>query len=89
MVNRISFSLFAVLMLLVSTVFGQEVVVDTVQAVQQAATQQNTETGAVNEFFRSNSKIYVAVGILVIIFSCITLYLVRLDRKISRLENEK
>ncbi len=85
MVNRISFSLLAVLMLLVTTVFGQ----DTASAVQQAATQQNTETGAVNEFFRSNSKIYVAVGILVIIFSCITLYLVRLDRKITRLEKEK
>ncbi|MGX5820389.1 CcmD family protein [Chitinophaga lutea] len=50
--------------------------------------QQNTETGAVNEFFRSDSKIYVAVGLLVIIFICIVLYLVRLDRRISKLEKE-
>ena len=85
MVNRISFSIFSALMLLVTAVFGQE----SAETVQQAATQQNTETGPVNEFFRSNSKIYVAVGILVIIFSCITIYLVRLDRKISRLEKEK
>lgn len=85
MVNRISVSFFAALMLLVSAVFGQE----SASAVQQAATQQNTETGAVNEFFRSNSKIYVAVGILVIIFTCITLYLVRLDRKITKLEKER
>ncbi|WP_298717305.1 MULTISPECIES: CcmD family protein [Chitinophaga] len=85
MVNRISVSLFAAFLLLVSVAFGQE----TTTVVQDAASQQNTETGAVNEFFRSDSKIYVAVGILVIIFSCITLYLVRLDRKISRLEKEK
>lgn len=85
MVNRISVSFFALMLLFVSTALGQ----DTASAVQQAAGQQNTETGAVNEFFRSNSKIYVAMGILVIIFSCITIYLVRLDRKITKLEKEK
>jgi ABC-type glycerol-3-phosphate transport system permease component len=48
--------------------------------------QQNTETGLVNEFFRSNEKIYVAAGALVIIFICIILYLVRLEKRLKKLE---
>ncbi|SJZ41628.1 hypothetical protein SAMN04488128_101120 [Chitinophaga eiseniae] len=50
------------------------------------AQQQDTEKGAVNEFFRSNDKIYVIVGVLVIIFLGIVLFLINLDRKISKLE---
>lgn len=37
--------------------------------------------------FRSSGKIYVVVGIITIIFLCIVLYLIRLDKKISKLEN--
>ncbi|WP_291909823.1 CcmD family protein [Chitinophaga sp. CB10] len=51
------------------------------------AQQQNTETGPVNELFRSNGKIYVIVGILVIIFIGIVLFLINLDRKIKKLED--
>lgn len=51
-----------------------------------SAQQQNTEHGAVNELFRSNGKIYVVVGILVIIFLGIVLYLINLDRKIGKIE---
>lgn len=36
--------------------------------------------------FRSNGKIYVVVAVMLIILTGIILYLVRLDRKISRLE---
>jgi hypothetical protein len=61
---------------------------DTARVVTEVVQQQNTETGPVNEFFRSDNKIYVAVGILVIIFTCIILYLVRLDRRIGKLEKE-
>ncbi len=50
------------------------------------AQQQDTEKGALNEFFRSNDKIYVIVGVLVIIFLGIILFLINLDRKISKLE---
>ncbi|ASZ11158.1 CcmD family protein [Chitinophaga pendula] len=50
------------------------------------AQQQNTETGPVNEMFRSNGKIYVVVAVLLIIFIGIIIYLVQLDRKISKLE---
>ncbi|WP_295119165.1 CcmD family protein [uncultured Chitinophaga sp.] len=53
------------------------------------AQQQNTETGAVNEMMRSNGKINVVIGVLVIIFAGIVLYLVRLERKINKLEHEK
>ena len=54
------------------------------------AQQQDTEKGPVNEFFRSNDKIYVVVGILVIIFIGIVLFLISLDRKIGKLEkNDK
>ncbi|RAJ87374.1 hypothetical protein CLV59_101123 [Chitinophaga dinghuensis] len=54
-----------------------------------SAQQQNTETGPVNELFRSNGKIYVIVGILVIIFLGIVLFLVNLDRKIKKLEDRE
>ncbi|NML41261.1 CcmD family protein [Chitinophaga sp. G-6-1-13] len=50
------------------------------------AQQQDTEKGALNQFFRSNDKIYVIVGVLVIIFLGIILFLINLDRKISKLE---
>jgi CcmD family protein len=38
---------------------------------------------------RSNGRIYVVVAVLVVILLGLFLYLVRLDRKISRLEKEK
>jgi CcmD family protein len=38
---------------------------------------------------RHNGKIYVVVSVILIIFIGLILYLVRLDRKISRLEKEK
>jgi hypothetical protein len=48
--------------------------------------QQDTEKGPVNEFFRSNDKIYVIVGVLLIIFAGIVIFLISLDRKITKLE---
>ncbi|RPD38974.1 CcmD family protein [Chitinophaga barathri] len=84
MVKRLSYLLFACFMLSLTSVFGQ----DTARTVTEAVQQQNTETGPVNEFFRSNAKIYVPMGILVIIFIAIVLYLVRLDRRLTKLEKE-
>lgn len=37
---------------------------------------------------RSSGKIYVVVAVLVIIFAGIVVYLIRLDRKITKLEKE-
>lgn len=39
--------------------------------------------------FRSNGKIYVVVAVILTIFAGIIIYLVRLDRKMSRIEREK
>ncbi len=47
------------------------------------------ETGQAESLFRQSGKIYVVVGIIVIIFLLIVLYLVRLDRKISKLEENQ
>ncbi|MBS1562786.1 MAG: CcmD family protein [Bacteroidetes bacterium] len=38
---------------------------------------------------RSNGKIYVVVGVVLIILTGLFLYLIRLDRKITRLEKEQ
>lgn len=38
---------------------------------------------------RSNGKIYVVVGVLLVIFTGIIIYLVRLDRKISAMEKNR
>ena len=38
------------------------------------------------DLMRSNGKIYVLVGVIVIIFAGITVYLISTDRKISKLE---
>lgn len=38
--------------------------------------------------FRSNGKIYVVVAVMLTILAGIILYLIRLDRKISRLEKK-
>ena len=43
---------------------------------------------SVEDFFYSSGKIYVVIAILVIIFIGIMLYLVRLDRKITKLEKQ-
>ena len=37
----------------------------------------------------SNGKIYVVVAVLSLIFAGITIYLVRLDKRISKMEKEK
>ena len=40
------------------------------------------------ELFYSSGKIYVVVAVLLIIFTGIVVYLVRLDRKITKLEKD-
>lgn len=39
--------------------------------------------------FRANGKIYVVVGILSIVFTGIIIFLIRLEKKVSRLEKEQ
>ncbi|RAI99871.1 CcmD family protein [Chitinophaga skermanii] len=75
MVKRTCFLLANLCLLFISTV--------------AMAQQQNTETGAVNQWMREDGKINVVVSVLVIIFLGIVLYLYRLDRKLKKLEDEQ
>jgi CcmD family protein len=52
--------------------------------ISQAVMAQNESMTA--ELMRENGKIYVVVGVLVIIFIGIIVYMVTLDRRISRME---
>ncbi len=48
---------------------------------------QNTEV-EMADVMRQNGKIYVVVGVILIIFAGITFYLYRLDKKVGELEKE-
>ena len=48
--------------------------------------QETTNKVEMADTLRQNGKIYVVVAVILIIFIGIILYLVRLDRKISKLE---
>ena len=43
----------------------------------------------IDDFFYQSGKIYVVVAIMVIIFSLLAFYLVRLDKKITDLEKDR
>jgi len=49
---------------------------------------QGRPTVEMADTMRSNGKIYVVVAVILTIFAGIIIYLVRLDRKMSRLERE-
>jgi len=55
--------------------------------LSQALFAQNESMTA--ELMRENGKIYVVVGVLVIIFIGIIVYLITLDRRISRMEKSE
>ena len=48
-----------------------------------------TRTVEMADTFRADGKIYVVLVVLGIIFGGLTLYLIYLDRKISRLEKDQ
>ena len=49
---------------------------------------QAQEKTAGTDFMRSNGRIYVVIAVILTILAGIILYLVRLERKIKRLEKE-
>lgn len=53
-----------------------------------SAVAQDTSSPAMADGMRASGKIYVVVAVLAAIFLGIVVYLVMLDRKISRLEKE-
>lgn len=42
--------------------------------------------GSVDDFFRSTGKIYTVLAVVVILFVVLILFLVRLDKKVNKLE---
>ena len=52
------------------------------------ATALNAQSPEMADTMRSNGKIYVVVAVIALVFGGIVAYLVRLDRKISKLEKE-
>ncbi len=50
---------------------------------------QNEEKIEMADIFRQEGKIYVVVAVVLIIFIGMILYMVNLDRKIKKLEQEK
>ena len=50
--------------------------------------QNGTNETTVGEFMRSNERSYVVIAVMLTILIGLILYVVRLDRKISRLEKE-
>ncbi len=50
--------------------------------------QEETAKATIGETMRSNGRIYVVVAVMLTILIGLILYLVRLDRKISKLEKE-
>ena len=56
--------------------------------LQVIAFAQETDTVEMADVMRQNGKIYVVVAVILTIFAGIIIYLVRLDRKISKLEKE-
>lgn len=60
-----------------------------VKAVAQTDSMVQNHQPEMATTMRSNGKIYVVVAVLVIILTGLFLYVIRLDRKISRLEKTK
>ena len=50
---------------------------------------QTTEPVEMADVMRSNGKIYVVLAVVLVIFAGIIMYLVSLDRKITRMEKEQ
>ena len=56
--------------------------------LQLAALAQDTGSVEMADAMRQNGKIYVVVAVILTIFAGIIIYLIRLDRKITKLEKE-
>ena len=49
----------------------------------------NAQNGTMADAMKENGKIYVVIAVILTILAGLVLYLVRLDRKISKLEKNK
>lgn len=51
--------------------------------------QATAQTNAPTDFMRSNGKIYVVIAVVVVIVAGLLVYLISLDRKITKIEKTK
>ncbi len=63
-------------------------IISTLSILLGFAANLSAQTEAAPWFMESIGKIYVVVGVILVIFIGLVLYLVSLDRKLSRLENQ-
>ena len=82
--------IFALLFLVSIPSFSQ-VNLDKIKAGEKYEITENDYTNKsvdMADMMRENGKIYVVVGVIVIIFLGITFYAIRIDRKLSKIEGE-
>ncbi|MFT6872469.1 MAG: CcmD family protein [Roseivirga sp.] len=79
------------LLLIVSIPSFSQVNLDKIKAGEKYEITENDYTNKsvdMADMMRENGKIYVVVGVIVIIFLGITFYAIRIDRKLSKIEGE-
>jgi di/tricarboxylate transporter len=52
-----------------------------------SAIQLNAQS-SIDDFFRSTGKIYTVLGVVVLLFIVLIIYLIRLEKKISKIEKQ-
>lgn len=60
-----------------------------ISGISRAQDFSNGEKAEMADTFRNNGKIYVVVAVVLLILAGLILYLVSIDRKITRMEKEK
>ena len=68
--------------------FKNYLVIGVLLLIAQTTLSQTTEPVEMADALRQSGKIYVVVGVLSIIFIGIVVYLISIDRKLSKLEKE-
>ncbi len=56
---------------------------------QQAVCPEPQQQPEMADLMRSNGKIYVVVTCLLIVFTCVVVYLINLDRRVGKLEKSE
>ena len=83
--------IIALLLTIVSVPSFSQVDLDKIKAGEKYEITENDYTNKsvdMADMMRENGKIYVVVGVIVIIFLGITFYAIRIDRKLSKIEGE-
>lgn len=80
--------LVAILLLIGLNTVAQDL--DSLKGEKYAITEQDYSNDSVEmaDVMRSNGKIYVVVGVILIIFLGIVFYMIKVDRKLSKIEGE-